>query len=565
MSPSSNNPYSWLRSHIVISLCLAAFISIILVGGAIYYQYRSVVSEKATARLVTLVMDHQASIETFLQEVTSAMRVVALLEPLEVLSDPPRLKRIFRLLEEGYDYAFEDLGVIGPDGYHLAYAGPFDLMDKNYANELWFKEVMEKRTYISDVFLGYREVPHFIIALKVGDGPSAWILRATVNARKFGELVEFVRFGRTGHAYIVSADGHYQTHSRHGHKLLEKALPEHIDIEPFEGVRFSESQEDGRKVYRAKTWMKDDRWLLVVEQDVDDVFWEFYTVREASMFMFAVGMLLLAGLTYYSTHSLVEKVTQVEIERTQIDEQLIHSQKLASIGQLSAGIAHEINNPLAVIGEEAGWIQDILKREHLKDLKDMDEIQDSLREIGVQAGRCREITHKLLSFARKRDSAIKDIDINKLVDDVLSMREKDATLSNITLKRKFHENLPPVHSDASQLRQVFLNLINNALDAVKKDGTLTVTTELRGDRAVRVLFTDTGMGIPEENIHKVFDPFFTTKPPGKGTGLGLSICHGIIEKLGGKIFVESEVGKGTTFIVRLPLEPKRGGSSASTA
>ncbi len=551
------NPYRWLRRHILISLCLAGIISLSLIGGTIYYHYRSVVSEMATGRLVTLVMRHQASIEKFLQEITSAIRMVALLEPLDSLKERSMLQRVYSLLEQGYDYAFEDLGVIGADGRHLAYVGPYDLMDKDYSDAPWFREVMTKGIYISNVFLGYRQVPHFIIAVRQGTGADAWVLRATVNAVKFGELVEYVRFGRTGNAYIVSADGYYQTRSRMGHRLLDRALPEHIDLSHFEGVRFWQTQENARKVFRAKTWMKDNEWLLVIEQDVDDVFHELYEVRDQAMFMAVMGILFVAGMTFFNTRSLLDKVTQVENERSQMDEQLIHSQKLASIGQLSAGIAHEINNPLAVIGEEAGWIQDILKREHLKDLKDLDEIQDSLREITVQAGRCREITHKLLSFARKMDSTIKDIDLNKLVNEVLSMREKEATLNNIVLERKLAEDLPQVHSDASQLRQVFLNLVNNAMDAVKKDGRITVETQKKDDQTVLIKFSDTGMGIPEENIHKIFDPFFTTKAPGKGTGLGLSICHGIIEKLGGKIFVESEVGKGTTFTVRLPLEPKR--------
>ena len=154
--------------------------------------------------------------------------------------------------------------------------------------------------------------------------------------------------------------------------------------------------------------------------------------------------------------------------RTSLDEQLIQSQKLASIGELSAGIAHEINNPLAVIGEEAGWIQDLLKRDSLKDLKELDEFKDSLREIGQQAGRCKEITHKLLSFARKMESVIKDVDLNKLIDDVMAMRERDAKYSNISFVRKFHPNLPMIYSDPSLLRQVFLNLVNNAMDAIQK-------------------------------------------------------------------------------------------------
>ncbi len=551
------NPYEWLRRHIILSLVVAGIISLSLVSGAIYYQYRSVVNEKATGRLVAVVYNHQASIEKFLQEITSAMRMVVLLESLDSLRERSELQRVFRLLEVGYDYAFEDLGVIGAEGYHYSYVGPYDLMDKNYLDTPWFKEVMATGVHISDVFLGYREVPHFIIAVRKGEGPSAWILRATVNAVRFGELVEYVRFGRTGHAYIVSKEGYYQTRSRLGQRVLERVDTRTFVLEDFEGVRFEQRSEGARQIFRAKTWMKENEWLLVVEQDVDDVLWELHLLRDKAFFMFVMGLLVLGGMTYVTIRVLVNKVDKVSEEKSQMDQQLIHSQKMASIGQLSAGIAHEINNPLAVIGEEAGWIQDILKREHFKDVKDLDEIEDSLREIATQSARCREITHKLLSFARKMDATLRDVDLNKLLEEVVSMREREAALSNITVKRKFAEDLPVVYSDASQLRQVFLNLFNNAMDAIQRDGVITVETRKRDERTVVVNIRDAGMGIPEENLHKVFDPFFTTKDPGKGTGLGLSICHGIISKLGGKIIVESEVGKGTKFSIRLPLDPGR--------
>ena len=155
------------------------------------------------------------------------------------------------------------------------------------------------------------------------------------------------------------------------------------------------------------------------------------------------------------------------------------------------------------------------------------------------------------------DSMITDVDINKIMDDVVGMRESEAALNNIQFHKEYQTELPLVYSEPSLLRQVFLNLINNAVDAIKKGGTITVKTGLCPDKysCVVVSIGDTGMGIPQENLGKIFDPFFTTKPPGKGTGLGLSICHGIIKKLGGDITVASQVGRGTTFTVKIHIEP----------
>ena len=242
------------------------------------------------------------------------------------------------------------------------------------------------------------------------------------------------------------------------------------------------------------------------------------------------------------------------MEKTLLNDQVIQSQKLAAIGQLSAGIAHEINNPLAIIGEEAGWLQDLLKRETMARFAEIDEFHDSLREIVTQAGRCREITHKLLSFARKMDSTIRDVDLHTLVSEVVGMREREATLNNIEIVKEFASDLPIIHSEPSLLRQVLLNLLNNAIDAIHGGGRITITAGKGEVGGVTLSIRDTGIGIPKENLDKIFDPFFTTKEPGRGTGLGLSICHGIIQKLGGDISVHSQPGEGTTFTINLPQE-----------
>jgi two-component system NtrC family sensor kinase len=369
--------------------------------------------------------------------------------------------------------------------------------------------------------------------------------------------VEKVRLGRTGEAFIVNQKGVYQTRPQNGGRIMDQAQLTNLDFSPFEGVKFWEVEEKGRRVLRAKTWMKDNEWLLIVQQEVDDAFSELYATRNWAIFIFFLGALLIGAVTYGTTRILVRRIEKVDAEKNLLDEQLIQSQKLASIGELAAGIAHEINNPLAVIGEEAGWIQDILKREKMKSVNDMEEmkdLKDSLREIVQQAGRCKEITHKLLSFARKMESVIKDVDLNKLAEEVIAMRERDASFSNIRIIREYWQNLPYIYSDPSLLRQVFLNIINNAIDAMPQGGQLRVETGIDEEDLIFIKFKDTGMGIPRENLAKLFDPFFTTKPPGKGTGLGLSICHGIIEKLAGSISVTSQVGKGTIFTIKLPLQ-----------
>ncbi|MFA4901269.1 MAG: ATP-binding protein [Desulfobaccales bacterium] len=236
-----------------------------------------------------------------------------------------------------------------------------------------------------------------------------------------------------------------------------------------------------------------------------------------------------------------------------LDERLLQSQKLAAIGELSAGIAHEINNPLAIIRQEAEWMHLLLKKLEGRDIEEITELNGSVRQIVQQVDRCTEITRNLLDFARKRDPVIQAVDVNRIIEDMTMLVEKEARHNNITIVRDYGQELPHIFSDAPQLRQVILNFLTNATQAIAASGVVTITTRRRGKDAVDLIFSDTGCGIPEENLGKIFDPFFTTKPPGKGTGLGLSICHGIILRLGGQIAVESRVGQGTTFTITLPL------------
>ncbi len=243
-----------------------------------------------------------------------------------------------------------------------------------------------------------------------------------------------------------------------------------------------------------------------------------------------------------------------EKENWLLDERLVQAQKLAAIGELAAGIAHEINNPLAVIRQEAEMLLRLLARRECPGPEDVLELKDSLRQIVQEVDRCTEIIRNLLDFARKREPILQAVDLHAVIETMARLVEKEAAIRNINILRRYDRDLPLVLSDAPQLRQVILNLLNNAAQAIDRDGSITVETGHDED-SVRLVVRDTGRGIPPEHLEKVFDPFFTTKPPGLGTGLGLAICHGLIQRLGGKIAVASTVGQGTTVTVTLPVKP----------
>jgi two-component system, NtrC family, sensor kinase len=272
----------------------------------------------------------------------------------------------------------------------------------------------------------------------------------------------------------------------------------------------------------------------------------------------ALGSAFLAGLAWVTIRWLLRRPAKSD-RHWLLDERLLQTQKLAAMGELAAGVAHEINNPLAIIRQEAEWIGQLVRKAELPEGAETGEIRDSLREIVQQVDRARDITANLLNLARKREPVIQQVHLNRLIRDMAALVEKEAKERNIQVIRRLQEGLPVIFSDGPLLRQVMLNLLNNAREAVDRDGDITIATVSEGKERVRITISDTGGGIAPEHLGRVFDPFFTTKPAGAGTGLGLAISQGIIHKLGGEIIVASRPGEGTVFTITMPVKPQTGG------
>ena len=244
---------------------------------------------------------------------------------------------------------------------------------------------------------------------------------------------------------------------------------------------------------------------------------------------------------------------RIKAELKELQLQLMQAEKMASLGMLASGVAHEINNPVAIMIEEAGWIGDLLKEGAFQTSDNLKELDRAVAQINTQGNRCKEITRKMLSFARKSDSGIQTVLINELIEDVVRLSRQRAQSADVELETRLQPDLPATRISLSEMQQVLFNLINNALDALEKRGG-TVTVSSRVDRRrILVEVMDNGPGISKEDLGRIFDPFYTTKPIGKGTGLGLFICYGIIKTMGGTIEAKSDAGSGTTFSIGIPF------------
>ncbi|MFH1177433.1 MAG: ATP-binding protein [Acidobacteriota bacterium] len=559
MAGEKDTSYRAMFHSLVRRLVLVSVLPLLVIGLAnfalFYALNRSIVVEQHA----NFLRQHKESTEAFLHNVTSQVATLAHQFTLaELLAG--NLERVFRVitLQEG---VLTDVGIIDSQGQHLKYVGPYDLAGKNYRDTEWFRQVVENRVHVSDVFLGFRGVPHFVIAVKREEGDGFWILRATVSTDYFSRLVDAARIGHTGETFIINRAGLYQTKTRHAGALLEPSGYPNLD--PHEGIEVHRFTTGGVGYLYTTTWLTAPRWLLVFRQQLADVYSPLRTAVIVGLAMGLAGVLGGAALAVVVARAQVRRIKTADREKQALTQRLLVTGRTAAVGEMSAGLAHEINNPLATIDTLQTWICDLAEPGPIND-EDRAEILDSARKIGEQVNRCKTVTQGLLKFSRKLEAKVEPVDVNQLLDEMVTVIRTRARVENVRIETDF-ELVPPVTASPAHLQQIFVNLVNNAIDAAsgKPDGVITLRLRFRSGR-VRVEVADNGCGIPAEHLASIFLPFFTTKPVGRGTGLGLAICYGLVEELEGTLAVESVPGAGTTFTVELPLRASApAGASAS--
>jgi two-component system NtrC family sensor kinase len=553
---TSNGYYRSLTRNMVLIILVVSVTPLLLISGTIGYYFDVSYHAKVLEHLQVLIKKHKQNIDNFLHEKLADIGLLAKSYTFDQLTDEAFLKDRLTLLQEQYGRSFVDLGVVNDQGIQIAYAGPFRLKNADYSKAEWFTKAMHTEAYVSDVFHGLRGLPHFIVSARNEYQGKKWILRATVDFEAFNSLVENIRIGSTGFAFILNKKGEFQTKPRFE---VESAKEPYLgflkyDSTPLDDVAVLEKADDqGVETIHVWSRLRNADWLLAYQQKASDAYAVLTQAQKLTIVIFLIGMGVIIVAAILLAKRLVRHIAKMEMEKEMMNEQVIEAGKLASIGELAAGIAHEINNPVAVMVEEAGWIRDLLDEEDLKETANLEEFKRSLNQIQTQGHRCKQITHKLLSFARKTDPTVKLVQVNEVIEDVISLSQQRAIYASVKIETNLAPNLPEVEASPSELQQVFLNMINNSLDAMdSKGGTIEVASRISG-RFVVVDVADTGVGIPRSNLQRIFDPFFTTKPVGKGTGLGLSICYGIMKKMGGDLTVNSAVGLGTTFHIHIPM------------
>ena len=553
------NPYLTFTNYgrlwaIGIFVLVATALVPLLVVTTIHYQLlQQSVDSELRLRTERLASNARRAVTFFLEERLDALRFTVNEINYDRLTDPDHLSEILRNLKLGFG-GLADLSVIDHTGNQVAYAGPFNLEGRNYSNQRWFIECQKSHFYVSEIFRGYRNVPHIIIAVKsFRQDNSFFILRATLETERLIQTLSSYETGAHAHIFLINRSGIVQTPSKqHGDIFQRMSLPVPAYSDRTQVTMAQDDQGQSLIVGYAyiTTRTTDTPYILMVIKHKAAMMQIWHQLRSNINWFVGSAILVILIVIIITCTFMINKLYQADKAKAETMALMEQSNQLASIGQLAAGVAHEINNPLALINETAGYVKDlfVLTERYSQDEELVGYIDDILDAVE----RCGIITRQLLGFARRFEVKIKKVNLKEIISDVLVFREKEVAYRNIQVYVDVPDDLPPIETDRGKLQQILLNLVNNAFQAVDDGCILEIEASPEGSDKVRIVISDNGCGMPEENLSRIFKPFFTTKEANGGTGLGLAITYGLVKKLHGDITVKSKLREGTTFTITLP-------------
>jgi len=547
----------WTMSIFILAVTALSPLCIVTL---IHYQliHQSVESE-LNLRTERLTASAKSSVTFFMEERLNALIFTVNEMGYDQLSGNDNLVEILKNLKLGFG-GLTDLSVIDMDGNQVAYAGPFNLEGKNYKNQPWFSQSLEKNNFVSEVFTGYRDVPHIIIAVRsIKPDGSFFILRATLDTERLIQTIFSYKTGNHADVFLVNHDGVLQTPSANYGNIFARlnfVIPENSGTKEVIMSTNRESDTILSGYSYISTKLVDTPFILIVHKEKAGMMLTWLELRQNINWTVGVSVFLILLVITFASTFMVNKLYRVDKAKAEAMLRMEQNQQLASIGQLAAGVAHEINNPLAVINQTAGYVKDLFS---FKDEPRSDEeIIEHIDSILDAVDRCGTITRQLLGFVRQFDIKIKKINLRKLVFDVLSFHKKEAEYRGINVTVTIPDTIPDMETDSGKLQQILVNLINNAFQAVEEGCCLDIIGSLINTGTIELVIQDTGCGIPEDALSKIHEPFFSTRKDKMGTGLGLSITYGLVKKLGGNITVQSTEGVGTSFTITLPVKIQEG-------
>jgi two-component system NtrC family sensor kinase len=539
-----------LRRNIVLVTAIVALVPLVILTLINYVQDREAYRIESRLAISQILSNTKRTLEFVIEERRSALALVIREKSYGELSSDSALAATVQNLRNSFG-GFIDIGLIDSRGIQVFYTGPYDLKNRNYEDQTWFHEVKLRGSYVSDVFMGHRKFPHFVVAFKhekdLGD---FYILRATIDMELINHQVYSLNLDHETDAFIVNQQGVLQTESIFYGSVMD-TIPIPVPTLSRSREVVEEYRDKDTRAIIGHAYIEGTPFVLMIIKRLENPFAHWISHRSNVLWFILVSATVILIVIMYGSNRMAKQLREADLRRVRAFHNIEYTNKMATIGRMAAGVAHEINNPMAIINEKAGLIKDLI--DFSPDFPQGDKMSNLVNSILNSVERCSKVTHRLLGFAKRMEVHKEQIDLEELIKEVVGFQKTEAVHRNIELAYDFQKNLPLIESDRGQLQQVFLNIITNSFAAIKDGGRVQVSVMARDNNSLAVAVQDNGSGISEEDLKHIFEPFFSTKGE-FGTGLGLSITRDIVEKLGGEIDVHSELGKGTRFTVTLPLK-----------
>jgi len=539
----------WVKTATI--MLAFAVIPLFALGITIYYYMDAAYQTIITDTLQASALDTRNAVQSFLNERISQLVTIAETHSLDQLKNQANLDNVLSGLKKTSRF-FSAIEILDNLGNRIDYAGPRDdtLEAFNNANGDWYRTVLSSGVYISDVFTDGRNTPHFFVAVALPDS-SRWILKATVEAEAIDRIVRSAQAGKKGYAFIINKSNLLQTSPQLGGRRLTH--PDGPDFSLITRTQVMKINYGAEESFVAVTHLQNLDWVLVMKEDYREQMAPLLKARYTQGLIVAGGVLLILGGAILIVRSVIRESARLTRRKIIHSESVAQSGKMIALGRMAAGIAHEINNPLAIVGGMAGWMKDLLDEPDIRASKFFETYRDCIAKIEREVRRCKTVTHRLLNFGRGIAPAGTTVDANRLLAEVVSLLESEAYFRDISIHVNHEEGLPPITTDPTKLQQVFFDILDESIDMLGKAGLIDVDTSYAVD-SNELLIT----------ISRTSSPSSPTKPEEsideqnaiaalhtKSTKM-ISASYSSVRKLGGRITVTESAEGRTTFTISLP-------------